>query len=1077
MLGEIYKLLDYNNGELYNATDSPDAMNINAWVDKGGWLSLANKVAKDINGANIKKVLFVKNNPVIVFGECDGDNDVIAQILQRSWCMARPSFLFLARPGAVNVYSLNKLPEKDKSGWKNPEPLKVITSVNEVLEKLSAFRREEIETGRLFKEIHFGSLEQRADRRFIEDLKVVRFELMKKGLKDDLLKYAHSLIGRSIFIRYLEDRGVLTGEYYSKVAELKDQWKDLLKTPLVGVDINQEMEKILYLKVLRDKDFTYALFKQLSIDFNGDMFPQDDIEVNVVEQEHLDLLQSFLRGDTGPQQKLFFWAYKFDIIPTELISNLYEEFYHKEKKSEGKKAQGTHYTPSSLVEFVLSQILTPDKLDTNPRVLDPACGSGIFLVESYRRMVRHRVQKQNGKPLSPQQLRQILKDQIAGIEIYGEAIRVAAFSLNLAFLNYQEPPDILRQLEEGRRLPNLKFETDQPTNNQFFNILLRSDSFKIPEEANTPNLFGANSADIVIGNPPWGDAEQDALQWCETSKRPVGDSEYSQAFIWRALDFAKDGGLISLLVSSGVLFKHSDKSKRFRKQWMKEITLKQVVNFAHVRNVFFKAISPFAYIEFQKGAFEPGKTLVRYWSAKKSAAVNNQQAVCLSLSDLRTTLQEDLINDDKLWKIYWWGNHRDKALISSLSLHQSLESFADVKEWVVGQGFKGESAKGKNYPSDWLKNYKEFPAKNFNKRYGPINLGNLVEVPEIVHRFGIPGVYNGWRILVKRGITEANQAKGRIISRLEKDSFCFRNSIHGINVTKAEEWERKIILGILWSSLTRYYLFHTTSTWGNWHHEIHQEEVLSIPIVIPQDKELKNRIVSIVDKLRSWDPVQFNIQNPDGMLDKEIEAFERNAEYELDQAIFELYGLSEEEKDLIWETCTIGLDFLYNNTKSSYVNELPTTLTSPQGYINELPNESNNYASLEGYLFEFLQIWNQELEPVGEFSWKVIGLNNKSPMIAVVFSTQNKGDILEPFQEDEKEWNKVLKSLKENLLTPFNSNKIFLEGMLRVVTDTDIFIIKNNERRLWTRSAAREDAEAMLLEAMIIQDAMREVCG
>ena len=82
-------------------------------------------------------------------------------------------------------------------------------------------------------------------------------------------------------------------------------------------------------------------------------------------------------------------------------------------------------------------------------------GSGIFLVEAFRRIVRHRVYQNQRQRLSWQELREILKNQIAGIEINSEAIRITAFSLYLALLNYQEPRNILSQIKRGEKLPFL----------------------------------------------------------------------------------------------------------------------------------------------------------------------------------------------------------------------------------------------------------------------------------------------------------------------------------------------------------------------------------------------------------------------------------------------------------------------------------------------------------------------------------------------------------------------------------------------------------------------------------------------
>jgi type I restriction-modification system DNA methylase subunit len=128
---------------------------------------------------------------------------------------------------------------------------------------------------------------------------------------------------------------------------------------------------------------TYALFNQLAEHFNGDMFPCNKQEEDAITQDHLDLLKGFLLGDVDPNQpKLFLWAYDFKIIPIELISSIYEGFYHQSDN----KDKGTHYTPSVLVEYVLSHVLTPERLATKPKVLDFACGSAIFLVQAFQRI-------------------------------------------------------------------------------------------------------------------------------------------------------------------------------------------------------------------------------------------------------------------------------------------------------------------------------------------------------------------------------------------------------------------------------------------------------------------------------------------------------------------------------------------------------------------------------------------------------------------------------------------------------------------------------------------------------------------
>jgi hypothetical protein len=116
-------------------------------------------------------------------------------------------------------------------------------------------------------------------------------------------------------------------------------------------------------------------------------------------------------------------------------------------------------------------------------------------------------------------------------------------------------------------------------------------------------------------------------------------------------------------------------------------------------------------------------------------------------------------------------------------------------------------------------------------------------------------------------------------------------------------------------------------------------------------------------------------------------------------------------------------------------------------------------------------MWNDKLEPDGEFRWQVI-YPPHSPMLAVVLTTQYKGNALPQVIPPDKEWASVLERIERASHQKISRN-IYLDGMVRKVSDTEIFIIKRNERRLWTRSIAREDAEATLLQAMQLQKTYR----
>jgi len=1089
LLETVYTALDLKRGDLLSADFSPTKETLEKWLNKGDWLSLASHVGAE-------KIFFVKDDPVIVFAKSESqDPETLRKIFNKIWCMARPQRLFLATDGELAVYDLTNPPVKKDEDWEKNKPLNLVSRISDVAGELNSYRRENIESGSLFEEKHFGKDSQRADNLLIRDLKTVRSKLTDPHLDNPLdRKYAHALIGRSIFIRYLEDRKILTRAYFDNVVDNNSEWKSILDAPLDKSDIDLDMENCLYPRVLENKEFTYALFDRLSEDFNGDMFPSDPDERKAVGINHLKLLQGFLRGDTDEQQSLFFWAYRFDIIPIELISSIYEEFYLTANADTGN--HGTHYTPSSLVRFVLSQVLTPECLEKKPRILDPCCGSGIFLVEAFRRIVRYNFFKK-GKMPSSTELRKIIKDQLAGIEVNEEAVRVAAFSLYLALLHFQTPPAISEQIKKGKRLPSLKYQRNASGTGERFNNLIEANAFDIAakiDDINVLKKFSSDCADVVVGNPPWGqpkkgdkigtDILQKALDWCEEKELPVGDKERSQAFIWKTLDFLKDGGIVSLLVSTGIFFKHHENSQKFRRQWLNSIKLIEIINFSHVRDIFFSAaISPFASVVFEKSSkVDLRYQVVNYFSAKKSSQAVSLKSVVLSRSDIQRVKQIDLLENDKLWKIYWWGNHRDLSLINTLELNQPLEQLCDLDN--TGRGF--EERKGKKLSGD-LRKYKELPTAGL-RRYGILDKKQLKIVPVLVGRLGkSEGLYSGTRILVKRGITQKSLPKGQIIARLESEDFCFRNSIYSIKLTEPDDWKYKIILAILWSSLARYYFFMTTSTWGTWHYEIHYEELLNLPIRFPDSQKKIDDIVYIVDQLRSMGLSHEKIQSSKDKIQLamgiDIPNFRNrfddisSLEDQIDQSIFDLYDLRVSERDLIRDMCDVGIEFFYNEIESDAIK--PITKAIPicnYGLLHTIQSvaDSELPREIKDYLRIFLNTWNRELYPEGEFSWRVILSDGSATMLCVVFSTQEIGH-LPHFVEDDDEWAETLKKLENNLLTPYKSSHVYIDGIVRAVTDTDIIIVKRNEKRLWTKSMAREDVEATLLQAINLQESKQGI--
>ena len=1050
ILDILYNQLDFMSGSLYTATDKPlsDQNDID-WLEKGEWLSAAKRVGAE-------KIFFVENNPVAVFAECGAALEEKVKTFNKSWCLARPRLLFLASPGEITVYDLAQKPidiKKPKT-WNDLRALQTLHDLKKVACELQPFHRDNVESGRLFSDKRFGDLNNRADKAIIRDLKTVRRELIDAGLQGTQVRFAHALIGRSIFIRYLEDRGILTIDYFDKIARQFSGWTDILHKPDSRGGLDFSEQDTFYPRVLSDQAFTYALFRKLAKDFNGDMFPDVDEEEQIIGQKHLKKIQDLLYGDVGVQKKLFFYSYRFDIIPLDLISSIYEEFYHGSASEDEKKRRvrqdGAYYTPPVLAEFVLSRVLTPDVLNKSPRILDPACGSGIFLVEAFRRIVRYEWYKKK-QPLTFDELKGILKEQIAGIEANDEAARITAFSLYLSMLHYLDPPAIDRQIKMGNRLPNLIATSSQSENH--LQCILPKNSFDVKLIESIPvwkERFGKGCVDIVVGNPPWGAPGKTAdeetktrhnilLDWCKLNNKPIGDEEPSQAFLWRALDFLRENGKAGMLVSDGILFKHNTKAQQFRKDWFDSVSLDEVFNFAHVRKFFFKGgSSPFISLFFSKEGQKDKP--VYYWSAKQTITINKTQAIVLSKYDMQVIWHENLMGLST-WKELWFGRSADRKFLNFLRRHRPLVQFLVREE--SGQGFQVAS-KGKDAGD--LQVFRNLVINSFS-RYDSLSFSNP---PQKVYRLGVIDTYSGKRLLVKRGIEEKTVDKGRIVARYEADSFCFTNAINGIKLESSEEWKYKTSLGILWSSVTRYFLFMTSSNWGRWHHEIHlDDELLQLPVILDRSNPATNKVISIVDKLRNYYPERRDIIHPHELLEETIEAQRREWERELDQAVFELYEMNDEQKDLIHDFCEVTLPFFYSPLDS--IGAMPAVIGSDLLWV-------------KNYVHIFCLRWNAYIGSDEEMRGEVhIGAHDN--MLAVEFYVTDKGDNCDLKVKDSN-WGSILDQLGEVLTQPMGVSQIILDGFVHVVSDSGIILIKRNEKRFWTRSLAREDADATICKRM-----------
>ncbi|MCI0614334.1 SAM-dependent methyltransferase, partial [bacterium] len=428
---------------------------------------------------DVDSAYFVQNIPVAYFSRLsDADPERLWNLHRRVWNQSKVPLLYVVLPQEIRVYNGYAEPAKSAQEFSAGDRLLLhlqqltdIESARQAIRhELGNYDRLHIDTGAFWTTPDGQRIkrETRADQRLLRGMDQVRRHLK---LANDL---AYALLGRSIFIRYLEDRGILTSKWISR---------------LTGGSANS------YRAALHDLSATYKLFEGLNRRFNGDLFPVDEKERKAVRQKHLKLLGSFLDGEDLDSGQLSFWPYDFMYIPIELISGIYDTFLYSASEKK-RREEGAYYTPLSLVDYIIEETLSAEVAHPDMRILDPACGSGIFLVRAYQRLVSV-WQKQFNRFPTTAQFGKILQHSIYGVDKAPEAVRIAAFSLYLAMLDYLKNEEILK---EEFRFPNLEGRN-----------LFIADFFS----SELPKLFSDQKFDRVIGNPPWGRStlKDEASQW------------------------------------------------------------------------------------------------------------------------------------------------------------------------------------------------------------------------------------------------------------------------------------------------------------------------------------------------------------------------------------------------------------------------------------------------------------------------------------------------------------------------------------------------------------------------------------
>lgn len=494
--------------------------------------------------------------------------------------------------------------------------------------------------------------------KLIDNIRFVAKKLTKE-FKNTSSKIVNKIIVQAILIKYLEERidnkgnKLLSKKYFQKY--------DRAST---------------FNEVLKQQGKFVELLSDLNKDFNGNVFKWEIEEQKQLKALDLSIVADLLATDktslASEQLELDFpdWRYfEFKLIPVELISRLYEEFL-----GEDKQEKGLYYTPSHLAKLLVDECIPLKKYKKfdlkNYTILDPACGSGIFLVIVFKRLVQIWRLKNNMNTPDIRVLKSLLKN-IYGVDKEEQAVRLASFSLSLALCNELNPVKILNEL---------KFDDLTEDN------LIHSDFFECKSIEN-------KKFDLILGNPPFvrGAISNYSNVWqLENKNVKIPQGQIALKFLSESFSFLKDNGLVCLIIkSSGLLYNST--SNDYKKALFSNYNAVQILDFtALARNKSLwdngaDVASAAIFIKNEKPDFSKN---ILHLTFRRTRATKERIVFEIDDYDLHFVNRQTAIDNEFIWKNNLLGGGRIKNLVEKVQSLLILKDFLIANNSIIEEGFE-----------------------------------------------------------------------------------------------------------------------------------------------------------------------------------------------------------------------------------------------------------------------------------------------------------------------------------------------------------------------------------------------------
>lgn len=566
-----------------------------------------------------------------------------------------------------------------------------------------------------------------------------------------------SMAGRALFFRFLIDRRIVLPDELrgrdgicraAKDQDLKDAFSTAEKAAQTSAWLDET--------------------------FNGDFLPLIDESIPASDRrareaaylcfyertEHLvgrkifTHLQAILRGWRGFgdafQPELDWGDLDFAHIPVGVLSQVHESFSHR---ADPRTARDTsvHYTPRTIASLMVNEAFAAVKDKAAAKVLDSSCGAGIFAVLAFRRLVRENWKPGEERPKT-KEIQDILYGQVRGFDISESALRLAALGLYITAIELNASPRPPQALKFPRNLRNEvlhRFGNDEPQNAKAAAFPLGSLGPEV-----SPDFNG--TFDIVIGNPPWTRLrdEKDEDDETKDERKSATDARNKEftaigrrvlkargledlakrfqnpdknpdlPFLWRALEWAKPGGVIALAMPARLFGRTSGKGFEAWRAVLRSVEVTGLINGADLRKtaVWDGIDMPFC-VFFARNAKPGPDHRFHYAAPSYERGLNDRGRFRIDYEAAQTISTARVEKQPWLLKTLSLGTWLDVEVMEELGREDDRTLRARWQIWdkSLSQTGKGYSLNGAK-PAPFLAKLKDFvrPKEGFTINYDEI---------------------------------------------------------------------------------------------------------------------------------------------------------------------------------------------------------------------------------------------------------------------------------------------------------------------------------------------------------------------